>query len=51
MKQNDIRKLHELESLDLAQKLSELRRSFVSLRLQKFAGKLTNQAQVSHLAK
>jgi len=51
MKQNDIHKLHELKSPELQQKLAEMRRSFVSLRMQKFAGKLANHAQVSHLAK
>ncbi len=51
MRQNDIKKLHELEIAELSQKLAELRTSFVSLRMQKFAGKLTNVSQVSHLAK
>ncbi|NCN82601.1 MAG: 50S ribosomal protein L29 [Candidatus Pacebacteria bacterium] len=51
MKQNDIRKLHELETAELTQKLTELRLSFVSLRMQKFASKLANVAQVTHLAK
>ena len=51
MRQNDIHKLHELETTELEHKLAELRKSFVLLRMQKFAGKLTNVSQVSHLAK
>ncbi|NCN06716.1 MAG: 50S ribosomal protein L29 [Candidatus Pacebacteria bacterium] len=51
MKKTDIHKLHELESAELTTKLAALRKSFISLRMQKFAGKLANTAQVTHLAK